>query len=419
MKGPTLRPLLCLTLIGVLLGGCTSVETRDPVPFPLVEAAQPVGFDTPVRMWGDRNDPAEIERRMVQRAKQLIELYGEDAKAGTVPEFNFLAISGGGQYGAFTAGVLNAWSETGERPVFDGVSGISTGSIIAPFAFLGEKYDYVLEEVYTTTTTADMLEPTVLSGILSGSALADTSGLRNKIAEYITPELLAEIAVEHRKGRSLFVGTTNIDVGRPVIWNMGSIADSGKPEALQLFRDIILASAAIPMAFPPVFFDVEAGGETYREMHVDGGVTSQVSFISPQVPNYLMDQLVGFEVRRNGYVLVNGAITPPPEVVEARTHKIAGASMNTLWYAQAVGDLYRIHAIAERDEADVSYGWIPSSFTEEPTEEFDPVFMKKLFALGQTLVHGGELWKNVPPNFTARGTTKIERGLRPMPSLSN
>jgi hypothetical protein len=215
----------------------------------------------------------------------------------------------------------------------------------------------------------------------------------------------------------LFVGTTNIDLGRSVIWNMGAIAASGRPEALQLFRDVILASAAIPMAFPPVFFDVEAGGARYREMHVDGGVTLQVNILSPQIPNYLMERLVGFGIERDLYVIVNGAVTPPPGTVEPRVHRIGAASINALWYAQAVGDLYRIHAIAGRDRITPRYAWIPASFAEEPLEEFDPVFMGKLFRLGQELFRAGELWHDVPPNFTAIGSTAVERGERAMPRI--
>ena len=413
-----LKPVLLLCATVSLVTGCSSGEQRNPVPFELVDEATPVGFDR-VRLWGDFNSEAAIRERMIQRARNMKERFGDDAANGIVPKLNYLALSGGGQYGAFSAGVLNGWTEAGTRPVFDAVSGISTGSIIAPFAFLGSDYDHILEEVYTKTSTEDMLTPTVFSGVLYGSALADTTPLRNKIAQYVTPELLEKIAAEYRKGRLLWVGTTNIDVGRSVVWDMGAIAASGRPEALQLFPDVILASAAIPMAFPPVFFDVEAGGKTYREMHVDGGVTSQVNILSPQIPNYLMEDLVGFDMDRTLYVVVNGAVIPPPEVIDARTFKIAGASINTLWYAQAVGDLYKIHSVTERDEVAANYAWIPASFDDMPDEEFDPVFMKKLFDLGGALLRKGALWQDVPPNFTERGSTAVERGERELPVIAN
>jgi predicted acylesterase/phospholipase RssA len=403
-------------LLGLLAAGCTTIVNHNPVPEALIASAEPVGFDD-IRFWGDFNDPARIEAFMLDRARQFERQFRPLVQAGETPRTTVLAISGGGQYGAFAAGILNGWSETGNRPVFDVVSGISTGSIIAPFAFLGEAYDDLLEEFYTTTSTEDMLRPTFFSGIFRGSALADTTPLRNKIAEYVTAELLAAIAEEHRRGRLLMVGTTNLDAGRSVMWNMGAIAASGRPGALQLFRDIILASAAIPIAFPPVLFDVEAGGETYTELHVDGGVTSQVNALSPQVPGYLFDEVLGFDIDRTIYVIVNGAVTPPPEPVRPRTLDIGNASLTTLWYAQTVGDLFRIHAVARRDDIATRYAWIPSDFTPQPQEPFDPVFMRQLFDLGRSLVHDGAVWEDLPPNYTARGSTAVERGLRSMPAL--
>lgn len=410
-----IRPALA-ALICAALAACTTAPVRDPVPVALTDAAQPVGFER-VRFWGDVNDPALIEQAMIARAVEMRDLHGPEAAAGRTPKETFLAISGGGQYGAFTAGVLTAWTETGERPEFSVVSGISTGSIIAPFAFLGPKYDPVLREVYTETRTEDLLEPQLLTGLFGGSSLANTQGLQDTIAEHVTADFLAEIAAAHEDGRRLFMGTTNIDAGRSVIWNMGEIASRGTPEAVDLFRKVILASAAIPVAFPPVFFDVEANGETFREMHVDGGVTSQVNVLSPQVPAYLFDDLIGFHIDRDLYVIVNGAVRPPAEVVEATVPAIAGASIDRLWYAQAVGDLYRIHAVVQRDEVGANYGWIPAAFDAEPTEEFDPVFMGALFELGAELLRSGELWRQTPPGYTARGSTAVERGERTMPTL--
>ncbi len=394
--------LLCLAL----LAACAQNPPRNGVPVAYMDEATPVGFKN-VRVWGDHNDAEKVKALMLRRADRLKDRYGEAAEAGQTPRLKFLALSGGGQYGAFSAGILTAWSETGQRPMFDGVTGISTGAIIAPFAFLGPDYDPVLEEVYTTLSTEDVAESTVFSGLLAGSALADTAPLAEKIAHYITPEVLDKIGDEYRKGRVLYVGTTNIDVGRSVMWDMGQIAASKQPGSLKLFRDIILASAAIPIAFPPVFFAVEANGRIYEEMHVDGGVTSQVNILSPQIPYYLMDELIGFHINRELYVIVNGPIIPPPAVVEPRFYEIGSASLNTLWYAQTVGDLYKIHAIAERDSVGVRYTWIPKSFEAEPLEQFDPAFMSALFAEGQKLLKNDTLWHEFPPDYTAE-TTPLE-----------
>jgi hypothetical protein len=390
-----------LLVLLIAVSGCTQKFVRSAVPVALTEEALPLGLEG-MRWWGDNVTQEQIDHLLTTRSAYFQERFAKEFAAGITPRLYFLALSGGGQHGAFGAGVVRAWTESGTRPVFDGVAGISTGAIMAPFVFLGSGYDDTLEEFYTTNATKDLLTPTLFSGITGGTALSSTAPLRAKIAQYITPELLEEVATEYRKGRLLFVGTTNLDVSRPVIWSMGAIAASGHPGALQLFRDVIQASAAIPVAFPPVFINVEASGATYEEMHVDGGVTSQVSLVSPGVPIYLLDEQLGHKIDREVYVIINGRIVPPPKAVTPRVLKIGAAALGSLTYAQTVSDLYKIYAIAERDQMDVRFGWTPETFLEEPTEAFDPVYMRKLYDYGRDLEASGKLWINYPPYFAAR-----------------
>ncbi len=380
-------------LLLALLTACTAI-TRNPVPEPLIGLAQPVGFQN-VRFWGDFNDPAVVGRLLDARAGAI-----RRRLASSGGRVRYLALSGGGQYGAFSAGILTAWSATGQRPDFDGVTGISTGAIIAPFAFLGPEYDDELTEIYTTLTTADVARPRVLTGLLGGMALSDTAPLKDRIASIVTPEFLSRIAVEHEKGRLLLVGTTNLDAGRPVIWDMGAIAASGQPGALELFRNVILASAAIQIAFPPVRFRVEANGREYEELHVDGGVTSQVAVLSPQIPLDQLESRVGRSYRRDLWVIVNGGITPPPDPVKPSVPGIGAASVNALWYAQATGDLYKIYTTARRDRVNVRFAWVPPEFVDQPEEKFDPVFMRSLYEVGQKQVRSGTAWRRYPPNYT-------------------
>lgn len=374
---------------------------RAGVPVELTDEARPLGLDG-LRSWGDRSSPAEVERLIETRMPHLKKRFARELAAGETPELNYLALSGGGQHGAFGAGIMNAWTDSGDRPVFDAVSGISTGALIAPFAFLGPDYDDELEAFYTTVSTEDVLIPTIFSGLTGGMALASTAPLRTQIDQYITPDLLEAVAVENRKGRLLFIGTTNLDVSRSVIWDMGAIAASGHPDALRLFRDVIQASAAIPVAFPPVFIEVEAGGDVYDEMHVDGGVTSQVMIVSPEIPIYLIDELLGHKIDRNLYVIVNGRIVPAPETVPPRLFAIAPAAINSLTYAGTVSDLYKIYAVVERDDMDAFFAWTPETFVEQPTEGFDPVYMRKLYDYGYDLARSGSLWSAYPPYFAPR-----------------
>jgi len=388
-----LKILVVAAVFGAL-AACSSRADLEPVPEALVLDAVVPGFETE-RFVLDLETETEL-RRLIAERDAAIDLRRQELRAKGEPfEIEFLALSGGGQYGAFSAGILTEWQLAGTRPEFDFVSGISTGSIIAPFIFLGPEYDDELTEIYTTLSTEDVARPTVLSGLLGRSSLADTTPLKEKIASYITQDFLDRIAAEHATGRRLLVGTTNIDAARPVVWDMGAIAASSSPSAPDLFRSIILASSAIPVAFPPVFFEVEAAGERYYEMHVDGGVMAQVSALSPQIPSGSALSGVPFRL----FVIVNGEAEANGAPVPDSALSIGGASINALWYAQTRGDLYRLYATALRDGINPQFAWIGRDFTEEPNEEFDPAFMQALFDHGQAQFREGRVWKPAPPGF--------------------
>jgi hypothetical protein len=175
----------------------------------------------------------------------------------------WLAMSGGGADGAFSAGVLTGWTQSGKRPDFTMVTGVSIGALIAPYAFLGSKFDEELRKNLTTVTGADIFEDRS-----THESFFDTWPLRRLIEKRVTAELVAGVAAEHRKGRRLLVVTTNVDAGRRVVWDMGAIAQKGDEAALKLFRDVLLASSAIPGFFQPVLIEVEANGKKFQEMHV-------------------------------------------------------------------------------------------------------------------------------------------------------
>ena len=401
------RPLRCalrrLAALATLaaLGACAPLLARSPVPETMVGEALPLGLPG-LRYWGDALSDAEIAQLTETHGRELRERLALLSEAGEPPTLAYLALSGGAQWGAFGAGVLKAWSESGTRPVFAGVSGISTGAIMAPFAFLGSEYDAALQELYSGYGTDDLLEPTILSGLISGTALTDTAPLARIIAEKVAPEFLAKIAEEYGKGRVLLVGTTNLDSGRPMIWNMGAIAASGHPDALELFRKVILASASVPVAFPPVLIPVIGpDGKTYDEMHVDGGATSQVTFISPSIPiKPLTEKALGRNVERHLYLIMNNDLLPPYAPVRPRILKVGGAAVSALIRGSGTGDLYKLYLIAERDDIDYSVGWIPPRVPcEPPAEAFDRVFMRCLFEVGEELFRSGELWRDLPPYF--------------------
>jgi predicted acylesterase/phospholipase RssA len=182
------------------------------------------------------------------------------------PQLQILAVSGGGEDGAFGAGVLCGWTEAGTRPVFELVTGVSTGALTAPFAFLGSAYDPQLRAVYTELTPADVLESRgLLAGAVFGDAMADNAPLFKTISRYLTTDMQAALAKAYTEGRLLLIGTTDLDAQLPAVWNIGAIAASGHPRALDTIRRVLLASAAVPGAFPPTMFDVTLDGDAFRK----------------------------------------------------------------------------------------------------------------------------------------------------------
>jgi hypothetical protein len=316
-----------------------------------------------------------------------------------LPETSYLALSGGGSNGAFGAGLLCGWSRRGDRPVFHIVTGISTGALIAPFAFAGPEYDRVLREVYTTLKTSDVATERSLLGAFLSDSLMDPAPLRALVARHVDAAFLERVAQEYRKGRGLILGTTNLDTQRPVIWAMGAIAASGDPGALHLFREIMIASASIPGIFPPVHIPVEADGARYEELHVDGGTASQV-FLYPagfSLKRFSKEEKV--QRKRTVYVIRNAKLGPEYEVVERRTLPIAGRAIATLVKTQGVGDLYRIYLGCLRDDLDYRLAFIPEEFSVVPREMFDPEHMKALFDLGYRRAMSGYPWAEAPPGF--------------------
>jgi hypothetical protein len=315
------------------------------------------------------------------------------------PVVSFLAISGGGADGAFGAGVLAGWTARGNRPEFDLVTGVSTGALTAPFAFLGPRYDDALKKVFTESTTSDIAIARPVRGLLGGESLASNAPLAKVVAFYVNDAFLKEVAAEYMKGRRLLIGTTNLDAQRPVVWDMGKIAASGHPEAIELFRKILLASAAIPAVFPPGFVEVAANGTVYEEMHVDGGATREVFLLPTQILAKNVDATLNVKPIRRSYIIRNGRVGPEWKAVKPRTLSIAGRSISTLIKNQGIGDLYELYAFTKRNAVDYNLIYIPSSFADTSTQAFDPVYMTKLYDLGYQMASNGNSWKKVPPRW--------------------
>lgn len=393
--------ILLVCGLALLLAACTTVLARAPLPEEMLDEAAPYGIrNALVRVWGDElsdDENATITGRWVEVLRRT--RAGDIAAGGPVREVS-LALSGGGPDGAFGAGLLAGWTARGDRPDFAVVTGISTGAIVALFAFLGPDYDDDLHEIYTSYRTEQLLTPTFFSALTGGTAVTDTRGYRGLIEAHVTDEVVEGIAAEARRGRVLLIGTTNLDAARPVVWNLSGIATSGHPSARRLIHDVIQASSAIPALFPPVLIPVETpDGRRFDEMHVDGGATQQVMFLNPRFPLRQIDREIGVPFERTAYVVINNSLEKPYRPVRPRVVAIAGAAASSLLGGAGTGDIYKIYAIAQRDGIDLKVLSIPKSFTLEADEPFDPVYMKTLYDLGHEFGLAGDRWQSYPPDF--------------------
>ncbi|WP_246756008.1 patatin-like phospholipase family protein [Bradyrhizobium neotropicale] len=372
---------------------------RDVVPERLADEAELAGMPN-VRIWGDATAESLAALATAEKPKLAALAEARRRSRQQWPEINILAISGGGDNGAFGAGLLVGWSDAGTRPDFDLVTGVSAGALTAPFVYLGRSRDAELREVFTKYTRSDIYDPGITTPLL-GSGLVDSSPLENLIAKYVDDRFLRDVASERRKGRVLLIGTTNLDAQRPVLWDMGRVAMSGQPQALGLFRKILLASASVPGAFPPVRIKVRVDGRSYEELHVDGGVTQQVFAAPPSLAVRDRDASMRRMATRL-FIIRNGKISPEWEAVEAGIFSISRRSISTLIKNQSIGDLYRIYARAQIDGTDFNLAAIPSKFSVTREESFEQTYMQTLYDEGYRSGFQGYRWMKAPPGLASK-----------------
>lgn len=387
-------PLVFKVLAPLLMAhaGCATV-VRHPVPESLLDAVTVAGMPAHIRTWGDR--PSEVLRQsMVEANDQAQRSYGDQQPT------DGLFLSSGGPNGAYAAGVLCGWTKHGSRPVFRVVAGVSVGAIIAPFAFLGSAYDEQLKEMARSATQEKIFRLRWWPEWLSGDSIADSAPLERFLGRYIDEHVLAAIAAEHAKGRRLFVATSNLDANRPVIWDLGAIASSGTPNALRVLKQVIIASAAVPVLFPPSYIPVEHDGQRYDEMHVDGAVTAQIALYGQSI--------TGEEITAGGriprwrgthYVILNRQISPPASPVEPKLLRIASRSIVRLMQDQGVGDLWQSYVAAQRDGLNFRLAAVPDDVALPLPLDAGSETLNHLFDRGYALARDGYPWSTQPPGL--------------------
>lgn len=396
-----MKVVTCSIILVALLGistGCSTFSQRHPVPVDQLYRAQIFPGVPALRAWAGTFSE-QFEADLVESVRQEIQSSIRAGKTG-FPTLNILTLSGGAEYGAFGAGFMNGWSESGTRPVFKFVTGISAGALIAPFAFLGQEYDGALRKAFTTITAKDIYLKRGISALWSDS-LTDSSPLAGLIEKYFNQDVFKAVAKAHRQGRRLYVGTTNMDADRLVVWNMGAIANSGRPGALELFHQVILASASIPLTFPPVFINVEVDGVSYDEMHVDGGVKAQLFLTAATIDMAKIRKQLGLpktpEERTKLYIIRNALVEPEPKPIPRKLNSIMDRALSLLIKSHATNDLFRIYNFTQ--EQGFGFNWValPDDYKPLQTEPFNFAEMNRLFKIGYEMGKKENAWQKVPP----------------------
>lgn len=406
-------PALAGLLVGIC-AGCRSnnVVLQSPVSagFNTRDLIDPVAHDDANELVPSDQLMAIAERLRKDRQLKLAEQSKREGGASsTHPSRNILCLSGGGSFGAYSAGVLVGWSERGDRPNFDVVTGISTGALIAVPAFLGPRYDEQMKAFYTTLKSEDLFKVRLLLGLF-GEAFTDTTPLARRIDAFLTPEVMHDLAEAHRKGRRLYIGTTEQEGRRFVVWDIGAIAVRNGPEDRALIMNVLLGSSAAPGLFPSVKIKVSVDGVPYTERHVDGGVSKAVFFRPPFVaPNDRSDvaarDLGGAKV----YVILAGKLFADPEVIRPWSLAQAGTNVSTLIYAQTRGDLQRLYTVCLLTGMDYYISAIPPEYAlATSSAEFKPAAMTALFDEGRRVSLSAKPWRTIPPGF-APGESVLTR----------
>ena len=401
MKNRILIPIALLATLAVMISGCA--KTLRPTP-PVAGAplAQPWG-SVPLQAEESKIDQSFIDsfiKSLVAKREKQRQAGGDDK----IP-YRALTLSGGGSRGAYGAGVLTGWTARGDRPQFDVVTGISTGALMATHVFLGTEFDENLL-IYKKLKNDDVYEEqNILAALIAmrrGSSALDTKPLRKTLMSIITEETLDLVTAEYRKGRRLFVGSTNLDANVFTVWDMGAIAGSERPDRLKRYIDVIMASAAFPVAFPPVYLEVEGGEGTYTEMHADGGIRETAFFFDFDLFGEVRQAMeaVGFshgDFKQELYLLVNGPITSDDvrtyKPVEGRTGKIADATITSMMTKVTQASIGRMLALTMVYGADFHLSFIPSDFKfTGGSLIFDPEEQTALFELGYQQALDGTAW---------------------------
>jgi Patatin-like phospholipase len=315
-------------------------------------------------------------------------------------KYNILVLTGGGSQGAFEAGVLLGWQDCGCRPKFDVVTGVSTGALVAAAVFAGPEYDASLRKFYTTSERRDIFKVKKVPPVgLGTDSIATNHPLRTIVQCIVdSPGYFEKVASEYAKGRRFFVGSTNIDTMRFVIWDMGAIASQGTAAAKKLYVDVLLGATAIPPLLTPSRITITIDGKPYEEMHVDGGTTRNV-FLYP--PSEWVGEAVDPDGKllagANVYVIIAGKVYGDAEGTKPKVLAEAARALTTTLSSDERAELFRMYSYCADYDMNFNLAAIPADYNAASSIKFDPADLTNLFNEGYTRIREGRLWNAESP----------------------
>lgn len=388
-----LARIALVAMASLAIAGCAGTQRPTPPPSD-AEVTVPWGAVSDTHLDSQVND--EFRRRIVTKMRDKVTRDRAESGDDSVI-YRALTLSGGGSGGAYGVGIMSGWTARGDRPEFDVVTGISTGALMATHVFLGPEFDEHLS-VYTSISNDDVFRTKSKLGALRSDSMFDTAPLRRLLASIITPAILDRVAAEYAKGRLLFIGTTNLDADDFTIWDMGAIAASDREDKLEHYIDVVMASASVPIVFPPVYIEVEGENGRYTQMHVDGGVQQTAFFF-----DFVADRREAIEELGIGdedlhielYLLNNSPVSYARQYrpVEGRTMAIAEATVYSFLNKVTLTSIYRIWVLAMASGADFNMTSIPGELQGNAEGlDFDPDRLRGLYDYGYNKMLDRTAW---------------------------
>ena len=348
---------------------------------------------------------SDLDKMNEQTSARIKAEYLNALDGGDPQSLDILVLSGGGAFGAFGAGFLEGWGRVTDdefvRPRFDSVSGISTGSLIAPFAFIGTPDAYrVISDIYENPQRDWARKRSILSFLPGNVSLYDVSKLHAKIRSAITPEIIQSIAREATDGRQLLVGAANVDYGLMRVWNLAQTAiEYPVEEARMQTISVLQASIAIPGVFPPVVID--------DFLYVDGGTSMQIvggtedrNWMFEDDTQALTFIRQGQPVRIRVWIIINQRLVPNPVLVQKSWTSIATRSLATLLRTSMLQSLHDMETVirlidkSPQYDAKMYYVAIPQEYEISQTDDmFDPENMSSLADLGRRMGADPTSWR--------------------------